>query len=350
MGWNPANWSIVNTLQGQPNYEPAQNSGFVSGSAGGGGGGGGGGGYTAPRPTQRNNSAPASYSGTYEGGGYSTGGGGGSAASPNASDLAYLDSQNSLLRKQLERANAGLDQGLKGLSDSYNKEQSSANLQRSRALEGFNTQRTDTTNDKLKAVGSVNTNARTLADSVRRMLGLASGSNSSAYKQAAPGAIARNASIQRGNVNDTYGKNFRNLDTAEGQAKVDFANLLTDLLDQKKQRESDLRAGVLDNQNSISEKLASIAAEKARVSGGGYDSIMAAQKPFERDISNRNKALDGLFARFRTPYSVKPVNVQTPDLGKYTVDRQSINANRGGDTSQYSPYSQPLKKKFNEAL
>ena len=277
-------------------------------------------------------------------------GGGGGRSSADSEELALYDSQLSQLQKQLDRTGTGLSQGLKGLSDSYNKEKSSANLQRGRAIEGFNTQRTDTTTDKLGSIGQVNNNARNLANSVRRILGLASGSGSSAYQFAAPNAIAKTASVQRTNVNDTYGRNFRDLDTAEGRAKVDFQNLLNDLSEQKKTRESSLRAGVLENRNDISGRLAQVAAERARLAGGGAGGIREAQQRYISDIDSRNRSIDSLFERFRTPYNVKAVNVQKPDLAKYTVDRQAINANNQGGNSAYSPYAQPLKKKFEGAI
>jgi len=279
----------------------------------------------------------------YSGGGNNNSGGGGGTSQ----DVAQYDSLIGQLQGQLGRADTGLNQGLTGLNDSFNRESSRANEQRSRALEGFETQRTDTTNDKLKAVGTVNSNARNLADSVRRILGLASGSGSSAYQFAAPNAVARTASTQRSGVNDTFGKNFRALDTAEDNAKVDFQNLLDDLSEQRNSKESGLRAGVIENKNSISQRLASAANDRARLTGANG---VAAQQPFLNDINSRNAELDGLFARFRTPYNIKPVNVQTPDLAKYTTDRASINANNQGGNSPYSPYAQPLKRKFEEAI
>lgn len=294
-----------------------------------------------PNPQYQDTDSTIDYGG---GGGGSSGGGGGY----DAQSVALLDLQEQRLKKQLGRADIGLNQGLEGLEDSYNKEKSRTNLERSRAIEGYNTQREDTTRDKLGSIGKVNTNARTLADSVRRILGLASGSGSSAYKFAAPNAIARTASTQRTNVNDTFGKNFRDLDTAEGRAKVDFQNLLDDLLEQRKSRESGLRAGVLDNKNQISNSLAELAAQRAAYNGGDAATIKAAAQGYISDIDSRNRKLDGLFARFRTPYKVKPVNVQKPELAQYTVDRATINSNNNNGQNPYNPYISPLKKKFNE--
>lgn len=264
----------------------------------------------------------------------------------SGADLAYLDSQSSALRRLLESAQDTKRDSLTSLGDSYNQEVSGANLSQSRALENFGLQREDTQNAKQDALGAVDTNARTLADQVRRLLGMASGSSSSAYQLAAPNAIGRHASQQRDRVMGTYGKNFRDLDLSEKRTNDDFASMLQELAAQKQQKESGIRSGVLSQEQGIMESLASIAAEKARISGGGYESVMAAQQPFANEINSRQSQLDNLFEQFRTPYSVKPVNVQTPQLADYTVDKAAINANNqaGGGSSTYSPYSYFLKR------
>jgi len=275
---------------------------------------------------------------------------GGSSTGPSydQGDLQFLNDQESQLMRMLQSAQSGLGSGLTNLEDSYNKEASGANQQRSRALEDFAVKREDTTRAKQSALGKVDTNARTLSDSLRRILGMASGSGSSAYQLAAPNAVARQASQQRGGVMEDYGVNFRNLDTAENRAKVDFEDLLADLAAQRKQRESDLRAGVLEREQDINSSLANVAGERARLMGGDYGSVRIAQQPYTTAINDRQSQLDSLFERFRTPYSVKPVNVQTPNLRDYTVDRAAINANRQSGASQYSPYAQFLARNRNE--
>ena len=91
-------------------------------------------------------------------------------------DQSYLNDQEGLLRGMLGKYDTTLNQGKTSIQDSYNKEATRANQQRSQAMEDFNVKREDTTRAKVNAVGQANTNSRTLADSVRRILGMASGS------------------------------------------------------------------------------------------------------------------------------------------------------------------------------
>jgi hypothetical protein len=302
-----------------------------------------------PRNVQSNTPNPGSTP-QAPGGAYQGGGGGGSDGSVgSAEDLAYLDSQMGLLRGMLGQTDNTLNQGLTNLSDSSNRETSKANQQRSRALEDFGIQHDDTARNKQGALGKVDDNARTLNDSLRRILGMASGSSSSAYQLAAPNAVAREASKNRTGVLENFGENERNIGLAEDRAKVDFQDLLDDLERQRREKESQLRGGVLEQQQGINRNMADLAAEKSKLLGGGYGAARVAQQPFSDAISRSQSALDGLFSQFRSPMlAPKPVTVQKPELRDYVVDKASVNANNTQGQSQYSPYAQPLKKPEDE--
>lgn len=296
----------------------------------------------ASTPTSTNN----------DGLGYYTGGSGAVAPAYSSADLAYLQDQQARLERQRQSAGTTLKNGLTQLGDSYNREVTGANSERSRALRNYGLQREDTERGKDRAINRVDTNARTLADSLRRRIGMASGSNSSAYQITAPSAVARNASIDRTGVVEDYGQNFRNLGIAEEDAKSQYQQMLEDLEAQRKQRESDFRAGVLDQYNQIDNNLAEVARQRALLQGGGYDQVRQAMQPYSSAIDSRQSQLDGLFDRFRTPFERKPVNVQTPSLRDYTVDRATIGGGSQGQggLDQYAPYRRPFAQDDDEQL
>lgn len=278
---------------------------------------------------------------------YSTGSGG--ASDYNPADLAYLEDARARLQRQMQSANRTKANGLTQLKDTYNQEVSGANTDRSRALEDFNLKREDTTRAKDQAITKVNTNARTLADSLRRRIGMASGSGSSAYQVTAPGAVARDASQQRTGVVENYGINFRNLGQAETRAKSDFEDYLDKLSAQYKQRQSDFLANVYDQQSSIDQSLAEVARQEALVKGGGYGEVKSAMSPYLSSMDNRQNAIDNLFAKYRTPYSVEKVKVNTPSLRDYTTDSAGVEqAQQEGD--QYAPYLLPLQRENQDQL
>lgn len=281
------------------------------------------------------------------GGGRSGGGGGGGSSAPavDPNDVAFLDNQSGNLQRMLQSSNAGLSNGITALEDSYKREQNNANQQRSRALENYNKQGILNEQDKMQGINTVDTNARTLNNSLRRILGMAGGSSSSAYQDAAPNAVARQASGQRDGVLSNYGRNTEALTTAEERAKQDFASLLESLASQRRSKESELRSSVLNQQNELQAKLADIAAQKAQVLGGGKSSILAARQPYQAQIGANQNALDGLFNQFRNPtYNVTPVEAKAVDLSKYSVDKAAINAQNQGGQGAYSPYSYFLNK------
>lgn len=269
------------------------------------------------------------------------------AIKQQSDDLAYLDDQEGLLRGMLTSSQNTLNNGLTQIGDSYDKEVGRSNESKATALTNYNTQREDTTRDMTGAKGTANAQARSLADSVRRVLGIASGVNSSAFKEAAPGMIANDTTEKRGKIDQTFAKNFRNIKTAEDATVNEFDNYLTDLGEQRKQKESALRESVLQTEQGIYNNLADVARQRALVNGGRYTQVREATAPMRSEIASRQATIDGLFNQFRTPYQTKDITAATPELSQFAVDNTAISKNGGGTpTVDGSIYQQYAKKRF----
>lgn len=287
-------------------------------------------------------------SGVYTGGGAD---GAGGAGSDDALTLAQLADQEQLLRSFLgSDVDTQLNQGITQLQDDFNKQQSMANQDRSRTLSGYETKRTDTTQAKEQALNRVGDHARQLRNTVMQQIGRASGSGSSAYQLAAPGAINRDASLERTDVTDNYGKNFRDLKTAEDDASLQYDRLNMNLNDQYKQKTGQFRTGVEQQKSDAYGSLADIARQRAAIQGGGPDAIRAASAPYQANIDSRKATIDSLFNQYRTPYQVQAVNAQAPSLRDYTTDRSAVNAGAqaGTPADSTSPYAQFLKPNQDE--
>ena len=342
MAWyNPTTWTPVNILQGQ-NGQPHGGAPYTAP-----------GGDTAPSPLltkaktlpklsqQPQPKADTDFYSAQASAGY--GSGGGAAQSYNPADMAYLDDQQSRLERQLGRTNTYLTQGLAELMDSYNKSRTSANQQRGRELENLGLQREDTTRKKDSTLDRVNTGARTLADSLRRKIGMASGSGSSAYQITAPGAVARDASEKRSGVMEDFGTNFRNLDLTERRANEDYNSLFESLEADKKNRERALRQGIEEQRMGVDQSLAELARQRALVQGGGYDQVKQAMSKYTDRMSARESAIDSLFNKYRTVGKFQPVKVNMPQLRDYTVDKTAVQANQqAGTQDPYAPYRPQL--------
>jgi hypothetical protein len=190
----------------------------------------------------------------------------------------------------------------------------------------------------MNAFNKVDTNARTAYNSLKRLLGMSGGPNQSALQFAAPDAIARVASQERGDQVENYALNDRNIENAK-------TTFLTDLDKQKKERESEFLKGILGQEQSINSDLGDIAAQRAQVNGGNYEAIRAARSPFQATIDKRQADIDGLFDKYHTPFNP---NAQLATLNQFNVDKAAVNANRAQGQADYSPYQQPLRKKLQQ--
>lgn len=303
-------------------------------------------GFAAPQQTTQTaqNDEGGNTLGLFTGGG--SGGGAGGAAGPDYSgEIAGLTASEGRLRSLLGVADTKLNQGLTQLEDSYQGERGKANLGRTRALEDYGYQREDAENRRESALNKVDTNARVLNDGLRRKLGLASGSGSSAFQYAAPNAVAREATRQRQGVFSDLAGDFRNLDTAENRAKIDFDDLLQSLLNQRRERESQLREGILSNKQEINTRLGDAASQRVALSGGGTGAQVAAARPFADNYDSYQGEINSLFDRYRPSVTSREVTPDRVDLSEYETDRAEVNANREGGADAYSPYAQLLKKR-----
>jgi hypothetical protein len=275
--------------------------------------------------------------------------GGSTTPDTSQSDLAYLDSQDGSLRQQLTSADQGLNDGLTQLEDTYNQQHGRTTADQATADDGFNTQRTQTTQDKLKAVDSANMGGYTLANSVRRILGLAGGSNSSAFQVAAPKLIADDTTSKRQGINDTFTRNYGTIDSSQNATDTKFSRALQDLADQRKQKEEGLRSGILQQEQDIQSQLGQNALTRTQINGGGYAAAHAAIAPSQNAVADNQSKIDALFGQFRTPYAVGDTAPVAANTDSYTVNPTALNTGAGAGTDtngDNTPILSSLLKKF----
>ncbi len=275
-----------------------------------------------------------------------------SSASPqySAEDLAYLDSQQAALDRQLGRTDTTLRDTLDAILQNYNKELTGANTTRGRNLEDFNTKTQISEQGRGRELGKVDTNARMLADSLRQRIGLSSGSGSSAYQIAAPRAVQRQASQQRGDVLSSYGQNFQALDTDKRRAEEDFSSLLSDLEKQRVQREGGARGDIEAQRNDIIQNQGRVAGQRAQLLNGGYNGVRTAMQPYEDKIANGESLIDSIYSKYAAKYDAKPLQVNNTQLQDYSVDKAAIRNNEAtGTQDPYSPF-RPFNKDEEQQL
>lgn len=270
---------------------------------------------------------------------------GGGGTGGTSQDVSFLNDQEAQLRNLLGRTDTGLSQGLQQNEDQYNTQVGKSNEDKQRQYAKYADQRIEQNKGKLNSYGNINQGANRGYRSLSQIIGRAAGTGSSAFRDLLPDVIGKDITDKRKDVTNTYGANLAGIDKAQGQYDISFADVLDDLLKQKKANEENLRTGIEGQRQDINSKLAQVAAQRAQAAGGGYEAVKAAQAPFQSAIENSRNAVEGFFNQFRTPYTPKQAVAATPDLNKYTVDRSVINAQQqGGDAG--NPYAALLRKKL----
>lgn len=283
------------------------------------------------------------------GGSYS--GSGSSEPSYSQEDLAYLDSQQSQLDRQFGRTDSTLRDALDAVLQNYNKELSGANTTRSRNIEDYDDKTEVSEAGRSRELGKVDTSARMLANSLRQKIGLASGSGSSAYQIAAPRAVQRQASDQRGDVLQDYSANFQELDKNKRRSEEDFKSLLDELNKQKLQREGGVVSDVEQQRNTIRENKARVAGERAKLLGGGYTGVRSAMAPYEGQIAQGESLLDSIYSKYAAKYNVNPLQVRQTNLRDYAVDKTAVRDQQAtGTQDEYSPYKNFAQEDEEEQL
>ena len=138
------------------------------------------------------------------------------SANGSADDLAFLADQAAQLRALLGRTDTGLNQGLTRNEDQYNEQVGSANAGKDQQYAAFNDQRVAQNQGKLSAYDTINKNANNGYRSLAQIIGRASGTGSSAFRDLLPNVIGKDTSSKRQAATDTYGRNLQGIDKSQG--------------------------------------------------------------------------------------------------------------------------------------
>jgi len=271
----------------------------------------------------------------------SAGVGGGTSA-----DISYLDDQAQQLRDLLNRTDTGLNQGLMQNQDEYDRQLGQSQAEKARQLAAYDDQRVQQNQGKLSTYNTINKNANNGFRSLAQIIGRGAGTGSSAFRDLLPNVIGTDTSTKRAAANQTFGSNLAGIDKAQGQYDISFADVLDDLLRQKKTNESTLRSGIEGQRQTLNSQLGTNAAQRAQALGGGYAQVRAAQQPFQDSINNSRNQVESFFNTFRTAYTPKVAVAAAPELGQYTADRSVINAQNQGASDATNPYAALLRKRL----
>lgn len=336
MGWNPANWQITDSFQGQSGginplkaiakyTSPAvfladaakdsiENPNYQAGS---------GPSVAQQYPGVNTLGVPGSYSNSGHGGQdttsqTSTGGGGGYSnydAVSAAEALGIINSANQgLSRLAGQRAT-----GQNNISNAYNDQYNDVNTRYGRDRSDYLTNKTQTQNDQIAAKNQINAGVRSKANSLQRLLGAYGAGSSDAAERYAPYLAARQGSEQRQAVNDKFARNLSALDTNWGRADEDYKGVFADLIKQRDTQFRDYDAQALQQEAQLRGQIAQAQAAKRYAETGNRSAAQAIIDAAQPNINNIYAQIDRLAAT-NPVYKQADVAYEAPNLEQYTYD------------------------------
>lgn len=229
-----------------------------------------------------------------------------------------LNSQLSQTDRLLASLGVARDSGLANINNEYGKSVGRAQEGQAQFNRDLNVRRQDNQTNKTNSLNRINTDAENKFNSVMRMLGIKGSGVSSAAQMVAPHLVAQNASNQRADQFDTFGRNQRSIDTAATDSELKYKNLFEDLLGQRNTNENDFRQKMVNQENELYGTRANIQAKLAAANGG---SAAGAFEDYGNRLAANQITLDDLIRASVAPqYNVKAVDTQAPNLDQYTAD------------------------------
>lgn len=301
----------------------------------------------ATRPTANDNSSAGTGGGSTGGGGIAYDAQAATNAREKANTIGMIDQELSAIDRSLGNLDGTWNAGRNQITDAKNKGLSRLNEQQSNALSGYATKRADSEQGFQTSIADNNNQAYNNYSALQSLLGRGGSGSSSAAENLVPYAVSRTASKARGAIADTYGKNTRDLNTAEEQTKQSYNNSVADLNDQERTNLGSLENDIQSKRSAYLNQQASLKGQKAQAQGGNWNTVKNAMSGSIQQRDAIDAALSTLLDRYRNPYNVKDVTVTTPTLDNYAIDTTGVKANdpagTGTDTDTSAAYLQQLK-------
>ena len=305
-------------ISGPSSFTPSSSGGYVQGA-------------TTGDATQTN-------TGGTTGGAY---GGGTSASTPTltAAELAAYNQGIQQLQSEIGNLGGYLESGYSGIDSSYQDALNQLLRSKNVGETDYNQNTLGTKQQYVSAKNSIGSQAGNTLSGLRRLLGSRGAGGSSAYDISAPGAVARQATLQRGDVSQSFGENIRGLDTNWRRFLEDYENQVESAKTQRSNARGELRRTISGNKQDLLKSLAQLVTAR------------------DQNVTGSQKYLDQAqdLARKASRYTTAPINYKTstyqaPSLESYIARPGATPTFQGqqANTDYYSPYYQALLGKDKE--
>lgn len=228
--------------------------------------------------------------------------------------LAAYDQGINNTQAAIDRQAAQYQSGVSDINASYQNALNQLLLGKNQAEGTYNNNVLQTKQDYVGGKNTIRSRAGGALNGLLRLLGSRGAGGSSAATLTAPGAVARQATQQQGELGNTFGHNIQNLDQNWGNYMTGYNNEVASADRQRAAAGTTLQNQINTNRAQLLQQLATLSGQKAAAQGG---SSTAAAQPY---LDQANSLLNST-ASYTTPQIAYQTQAYTaPSLDKYTVN------------------------------
>lgn len=237
------------------------------------------------------------------------------------------------VQSAINRLGSQYNSGVSGIDSSYQNALNQLLLGRNQAQSSYDTNVQQNKTDYVGGKNSIRSQAGSALNGLLRLLGSRGAGGSSAATITAPGAVARQATLQQNELSNTFGSNARSLDTNWNNYLTGYTNQVNSATGQRDQNKAQFQREIDANRDSLLRTLATLSGQRASAAGGNP---VAAAQPY---LDQANQLADR-----NANYNVAPISYQTqaynaPELSRYTSTPATPTLQGQSQSNDYySPY------------
>lgn len=259
------------------------------------------------------------------------------SVSGGGADAGYYQDTIDQLSRLISGIGTQRQQGLDRIGSTFKTAADRLAEDRTRAMQGYDQQSQQNETLKLRGTEQVDSFANNSFNNLKRLLQGANAGNSSVGRELVPMLVSKAAGTRRQGVFNTFGENQQGIDQAREDATTQFDRSGYDLGEQRKKSEEDFLRGVGQQEADLYTQLGEAQSGLAGNRGAGAAARAAA--------AARENALNDLFNTYKPSAAPIAVNLKTPTLGQYTVDKAAVAGTAQGVPTESAAYLPALKKK-----
>lgn len=243
-----------------------------------------------------------------------------------AADIASLNQSISNTQGQLNNLGAQQGAGNADINTSLNQALQTLLQGKSQAQQSYNQGVQSDKNSYIQGKNTIGANAGSTLNGLLRLLGSRGAGGGSAYNISAPGAVDRQASLQRSDLSNTFGQNEQNLNQNWGTWLQGYNDNVANTNANAKQKQADLAHNIALGKANLLQTLAGYQAQVGQGAGAYQGNLDQANQILAQEAGYQSVA----------PQQITTNAYQAPTAASYTTNPNATPTFQGqGATNDY---------------